>query len=87
MRDERIKAHESFKTTAESYAQRDAVASAQQTGARGARKREETRLLNHPLNGQSFPNRSLNVSQDRRPTNNTESIRGAERDRTVGFLS
>ena len=52
--------HESFRTTAESYAQRDAVASAQQkTGARGAGRRE-TRLLNpSPRWGQSFPNRSL----------------------------
>lgn len=53
--------HESFKTTAESYAQRDAVASAQQKRVLGVL--QGGRLLNHSLIGaivpQSFPKRSL----------------------------
>jgi len=52
--------HESFRTTAESYAQRDAVSNAQQKRVLGVPSGRETRLLNPPARwGQSFPNRSL----------------------------
>lgn len=57
--------HESFKTTAESYAKREAVACPAETGASGAHRRETGVLRRRSPQHlqrrfQSFPNRSQN---------------------------
>ena len=86
--------HASFKTTAESYAQRDVVAGAEHKRALAALNGGELASDAHPLIGvnrsQSFPNprktAPTHIAQNganRKP----EQSRGAERDRTVGLLS
>jgi hypothetical protein len=72
--------HESFKTTTQSYALRDGVASAQQKRVLRVAGRE-TRLLHHPLSRATVP------GPNPVPKTKTKSIRGDERDRTVGLLS